>query len=293
MDTKTSAVADEPIQVLFALHDGFDLMDFAGPCEVLTTALHDSKDPTSKAFEITIAGGESQDKLQVLSDQGVLINSHVTWDEAHKRLKEFDTLIVVGGSSDKVLKNNAEPLNLISAYKTLQEDDVSRERTLLSVCTGALFLAKQAILPGLHATTHPDYFIKFENLCAEVTKRDLSDHTTLNEEARYVVNNLRFPVEDEDQSPYIRRKSDAGRRPSNARKGSMSFKNASRRESIARRQEMRLGGLRVITSGGVASGMDAALYLVSILVSEESANEVARLMQLTWTKGVVVDGIDV
>jgi putative intracellular protease/amidase len=153
----------------------------------------------------------------VLSDQGVLINSHVTFDEAHKRLKEFDALIVVGGNSDKVLKNNAEPLNLISAYRTLQEDDVSRERTLFSVCTGSLFLAKQAILPGLHATTHPDYFIKFENLCAEVTKRDLSDHTTLNEEARYVVNNLRFPVEDEDQSPYIRRKSDAGRRPSNAR----------------------------------------------------------------------------
>jgi putative intracellular protease/amidase len=46
MDTKTSAVADEPIQVLFALHDGFDLLDFAGPCEVLTTALHDSKDPS-------------------------------------------------------------------------------------------------------------------------------------------------------------------------------------------------------------------------------------------------------
>lgn len=39
--------------------------------------------------------------------------------------------------------------------------------------------------------------------------------------------------------------------------------------------------------------MDAALYLVSILVSEEAANEVARDMQLTWTKGVVVDGLDV
>lgn len=56
---------------------------------------------------------------------------------------------------------------------------------------------------------------------------------------------------------------------------------------------MRLGGLRVITSGGVAAGLDAALYLVSILVSEESANEVARFMQVTWTKGVVVDGLDV
>jgi len=78
------------------------------------------------------------------------------------------------------------------------------------------------------------------------------------------------------------------------RKGSISFKGAnSRRESIARRAAMRLGGLRVITSGGVAAGLDATLYLVSILVSEESANEVARTMQLNFTKGIVVDGIDV
>lgn len=73
----------------------------------------------------------------------------------------------------------------------------------------------------------------------------------------------------------------------------MSRKETTRRESIARRAAMRLGGLRVITSGGVAAGLDATLYLVSVMVSEESANEVARVMQTTWTKGVVVDGLDV
>jgi transcriptional regulator GlxA family with amidase domain len=56
---------------------------------------------------------------------------------------------------------------------------------------------------------------------------------------------------------------------------------------------MRLGGLRVITAGGVAAGLDAALYLVSAMVSEETALEVARLMQITWTKGTVIDGLDV
>lgn len=73
----------------------------------------------------------------------------------------------------------------------------------------------------------------------------------------------------------------------------MSLKGSSRRESIARRAAMRLGGLRVITAGGVSAGVDAALYLVSALVSEESAEEVARQMQWTWVKGVVVDGLDV
>jgi transcriptional regulator GlxA family with amidase domain len=56
---------------------------------------------------------------------------------------------------------------------------------------------------------------------------------------------------------------------------------------------LRLGGLRVITSGAVTSGLDAALYLVCAMVSVESAEEVARKLQFTWTKGVVVDAIDV
>jgi transcriptional regulator GlxA family with amidase domain len=56
---------------------------------------------------------------------------------------------------------------------------------------------------------------------------------------------------------------------------------------------MRLGGLRVITSGGVSAGLDAALYLVSAMVSEDAAVEVARIIQWTWNKGVVVDGLDV
>lgn len=74
----------------------------------------------------------------------------------------------------------------------------------------------------------------------------------------------------------------------------MSFKGSnSRRESIARRAAMRLGGLRVVTSGGVSAGIDAALYLVSALVEDECAAEVARIMQWNWTKGLVVDGLDV
>ncbi|KAL2156941.1 hypothetical protein VTH06DRAFT_1869 [Thermothelomyces fergusii] len=242
----------------------------------------------SKAFEVTIAGGETN----VLSEQGVIINSQCSWKEAYERLNDFDVVVVVGGNTQEILDKKEEPLGLISAYAELQKNDPSRERTLLSVCTGSLFLAQQGILSGLSATTHPDYITKIETICSQNVVRGLGEHTDIIEDARYVVNNLRFDLGDEDENPYIRRKSDASR-PPNARKGSISFKAASRRESIARRAAMRLGGLRVITSGGVAAGMDAALYLVSILVSAEAANEVARGMQLTWTKGVVVDGLDV
>lgn len=78
------------------------------------------------------------------------------------------------------------------------------------------------------------------------------------------------------------------------RKGSISFKNSSsRRESMTRRAAMRLGGLRVITSGGISAGLDASLYLVSILVDDEAAKQVAHVIQHEWVKGTVVDGLDV
>lgn len=59
MASKTSAVADEPIEVLFALHNKFNLLDFAGPVEVLTSALHDPKDPSESDPEHRSDFGQS------------------------------------------------------------------------------------------------------------------------------------------------------------------------------------------------------------------------------------------
>ncbi|KAK6064830.1 hypothetical protein SCUP515_11537 [Seiridium cupressi] len=289
-NTKNSAVSDDPIDVLVVLHDKFDLLDFAAVTEVLTTALHDKNDSSSKAFEVTTVAAEPK----VLSEQGVIIGTQTSFKDAYDRLDDYDVLVVLGGNSEAILKQKAEPLNIIKAYSDLQMKDTLRERTLLSICTGSLFLAEQGILSGLAATTHPDYMTAFENICSHSSVRDGTDRTDVDEIARYVVNNLRFDIGDEDENPYIRRKSDAGQRPSaGARKGSISFKGMSRRESVARRAAMRLGGLRVITSGGSTAGIDATLYLVSILVDDEAANEVARVLQHTWVKGTVVDGLDV
>jgi transcriptional regulator GlxA family with amidase domain len=290
---KTSAIADqEPVDVLFAIHEKFDLLDFAGALEVFTTACHDFKNPdNNKAFEVTIVGPEPK----VLSDQGIVVGAQITYKEAHERLEDFDILVVVGGNSKEVVAKELQPLPLITDFSELQKRDPARERTILSVCTGALFLGKQGILSGLSATTHPDFLTTFENICSDAATVNLQERTDVVEDARYVVNNLRFDL-GEDESPYIRRKSDAGqgRRPSAARKGSMSFKDSNtRRESIVRRAAMRLGGLRVVTSGGASSGIDAALYLVSALIDDATSLEVARRLQWNWNKGVVVDGLDV
>merc|ERR1712098_340988 len=270
------------IKVLFTLHAGMDAMDFVGPLEVLTHARHNINDESTKAFAASFVSSEEH----TVFAQGASFRAHMDYKEAYTRLSEFDILVVPGGGSDAVLKSKSEPLGLINAFSDLQKKHPDKERTVFSVCTGSLFLAHAGILSGLSATTHPDFYAKFEKVCSEVSQRDLAERCDVVEE-RYVVNNLRFDLGDPNENPYVRRKSDA-RRPSMGRKGSNAWK-----ESNARRAALRLGGLRVITSGGITCGLDASLYLVSIMVSEESAKEIERVMQYEWKKGIVVDGIDI
>jgi hypothetical protein len=157
-----------------------------------------------------------------------------------------------------------------------------------------MFLAQQGILQGMGATTHPDLYTKFEILCQQAARKGDLALTELFEE-RYVVNNARFAVdEDDEENPFIFRRRPDARQKSHGRKGSNAWKESNRRrESAAQRSQMRLGGLRVVTAGGGTAALDASLYLVSAMVSHESAEEVARVLQYQWKKCVVVDSIDI
>ena len=242
-----------------------------------------------KAFQCHFAAA----KPAVVTSQGATFKADMDFEDAEDRLDEFDILVVPGGSHLSVLAQNAEPLGLIKAFTELQKKDPSKERTLFSVSTGSLFLAHLGVLQGLAATTHPDYYTKMENLCKEAAARDALQRTDVMEE-RYVVNNARFDLgENLDENPFILDRKPDARRKSVARKGSDAWKLSRRRESLVRRGTLPLGGLRVITSGGITAGMDAALYLVAALVSYDTALEVARVLQYTWSKGVTVEGIDV
>ncbi|KAL8658962.1 MAG: hypothetical protein Q9202_007342 [Teloschistes flavicans] len=292
-----SAVAEttegpiEVIQVLFALHLGFGAQELCGPLEILSKALHKIHDPNTKAFDCTFASVSQG----VTSSSGLTVKADIDIKTAHEDLNEYDVLIVPGGDGvDDVLKKNAEPLELIKAFAQLQTSDPSKERTLMSIGTGSLLLAQAGILQGLAATTHPDYYTKMEIICKDAARRGDLEQTDVMEE-NYVVNNARFELGEKlEENPFVLSKRPDGRRKSIARKGSNAWKESvKRRESNARRATLKLGGLRLITSGGITSGLDASLYLVAAMVSHESAQEVARVMQYTWNKGVTVEGIDV
>jgi len=307
--------SDTPLNVLVCLYDGMDSMDAIGPLEVFSTAQHDSKNPDTKAFRTIFAGPAEH----VVTAQGVTFSAHVDYAEAMKRLPEIDVLVVPGGNAEAIIKAKSQPISIIKAFAELQQKNPARERSLMSVCTGSLILGDSGLLAGLSATTHPDYITKMEIICSNAAQRDMAERCDVVEQ-RYVVNNLRFELgEDEESNPHIlsrkelkeqkRRKSSIsspieergnganstnGSRPVHARKGSMSLKMSNnRRDSIIKRASLKLGGLRVLTTSGVTSGIDGALYMVGALVSDDAADEVARKMCYTWKKGMVVDGIDV
>lgn len=241
-----------------------------------------------RAFDCITAGPSVG---EIHSKDGFSLVAKIDYKHATSMLSEIDVIIVPGGDFDSIIKAKDEPLAIIKAFADMQRKNPSRERTIFSISTGAFLLAQQGILAGQCATTHPDLYTKFENFCKSITSRDMDERTDLLEE-RYVVNNPRFDLGNEDDNPYIRRRGE--RRASNARKGSNSFRESNtRRESNARRMSLKLGGMRVITSGGTTTGFDAALYLVSAMVSLDAAAEVARVMQYDWQKGVVVRGVDV
>ena len=246
-----------------------------------------------KAFDCEFVGpGEN-----VMSASGTSFRSHMTYKDAYKQLKDFDVLVVSGGDFENIIEKKEEPLGLIRAFADLQEHNASKERTILSVDTGSIFLAHEGILQGLSATTHPSYYISLEITAQRSAQVQLEARTEVVEGERYVVNQGRFDLGDNlEENPYVFRKNPVrkGSVSGNVRKGSEARKMSNaRRESIIRRSTMRLGGMRVVTAAGSTCGIDAAMYLVSALVSFESAQHISDKMQYEWKKGLVVDSVDV
>lgn len=129
----------EPRNVAVLVFDEVEVLDFAGPFEVFGVAREMARPSPFHVFTVSITGQpvEARGRLTVVPRYSI------------HNCPDPDILIVPGGAGTRpLLKHRA-------LLQWLRERAATAELTL-SVCTGALLLAKAGLLEGAKATTHHD-----------------------------------------------------------------------------------------------------------------------------------------
>jgi len=196
----------EKVNAGILIFEGVEVLDFAGPFEVLsrtrlTSGVESRRSEESAPFHVfTVA--RTRDPI-IATGGLVVVPTHGFADAP-----PIDLLVVPGGFGTRPLLNDEETLGWI-------RDTAAGARHVTSVCTGALLLGKAGLLEGRRATTHWAALDLLDSLGAGVTV----ERTT--------------------------RVVDDG----------------------------------VITSAGVASGIDMAFYLVETLFGRAVADETAQYIE--------------
>jgi len=188
-------------QVAVVLYDQVDALDVTGPHDVFGLAGYLGND-----FHVfTVA-----EKLSPLTTvSGITITPRYSLETCPVP----DMLIIPGG-----LGSRSEIAN--SRLVAWIRETAGKAEIVLSVCTGALLLARAGLLEGLRVTTN--------RLAYDLLRNMVSPGTTVVEHVRYVDNG------------------------------------------------------RIVTSGGVTAGIDAALHVVARLCGESRAMETASRLAYSW-----------
>jgi transcriptional regulator GlxA family with amidase domain len=127
----------QPRNVAILIFNDIELLDFCGPLEVFSVT---GRKDNSTLFNVyTVA--EKSDPIQTRNQ--LSINPQYTIHNC----PQPDILLIPGGQGTRREMNNPVLIDWI-------KDCSQKAELVLSVCTGALLLAKAGLLDGLTATTH-------------------------------------------------------------------------------------------------------------------------------------------
>lgn len=133
------------------LFDGVEIMDFAGPYEVFTVVNLEAPQQYFEVFSV------SESKGEICTSNGLTVNTHYGFDDC----PQVDILVIPGGNVRPEIMANEDISKWIAKISAKTE-------ITLSVCNGAMLLAKAGLLQGLPATTHGHFLNKLAELDATV-----------------------------------------------------------------------------------------------------------------------------
>ncbi|MCG8608374.1 DJ-1/PfpI family protein [bacterium] len=128
---------DSPKNVAILIFDDVEVLDFCGPFEVFSVA---GRRDNSDLFNVYTVAESSN---PVFARNKLSVNPSFTLDD----LPKPDILIVPGGYGTRREMHNSKLVQWV-------RERAAEAEMVLSVCTGALLLAKAELLTGLKATTH-------------------------------------------------------------------------------------------------------------------------------------------
>ena len=139
-----------------------EVLDFCGPFEVFSVANRFTSPAAFNVFTVAEKPGP------ILARNGLSVNPRCRLDDCPVP----DILLVPGGQGTRTEMHNAALVAWVKAQAEQAE-------LMLSVCTGALLLAKAGLLDGLEAATHHG---------AVDLLRQVAPHTSVRSDRRYVDN---------------------------------------------------------------------------------------------------------
>ena len=200
-------------KVAILIFDAVEVLDFCGPFEVFTVA---GRRGTTIPFEVYTVGEHSP----IVARGGLSVNPHYTFDNCPTP----DILVIPGGGGrrkDGTPFGTRREMNNPVLLEWINSLVPSTEQ-LLSVCTGALIVAKAGLMDNLAVTTHHMAFGELRKVAPVSAK--------IQESERVVDNG------------------------------------------------------KIIFSGGVAAGIDAAFHIVGKLLGQDVAIETAKYIEYPLDK---------
>lgn len=149
------------------LFQGADILDFAGPMEVLSHVSH-NRDPNQpdRMFTLeTIAKGPT---IRSASGSCLAVQADKSLEIALKEIHEYDILVVPGGTPSVIqplVDGNGSEIDFIRRFAALSLPPSQKPRILFSVCTGALLVGAAGILGGMTVTTHHRAVDELRGIC--------------------------------------------------------------------------------------------------------------------------------
>lgn len=158
--SKTASIRQPERQrrIVMVIYPDAHVLDVVGPIEVLTGTryfIEKGAAPYQVSLVAACAG-------PVETSSGLTLQADLSFSGASDALEEIDTLMVAGGHGTLAAMED-------SALTGFVREAANRARRVVSICTGAMILAKAGLLDGKRATTHWWWCPLLEKRFPEVT----------------------------------------------------------------------------------------------------------------------------